>query len=437
MRSIKAILAIIWIALFLSSPLAAADDEDAFSLGLQLMGRQRYDEAIKAFSAAIEIIPGDYQAYNSRGVARALKGDFDKAIDDYNKALEIRPRYAEAYNNRGYASTQKGDLQAALDDYSKALEINPLFVDAYNNKAWILATTDDKQLRNSAEAIMLAQKAVGIDSNVASLDTLAAAYAAAGKYEAAIEIQQKAIQKLILADQTSEVPVYMARLNTYRSQQPLQINYAAAYKASKNQTSKFSLKTKTREQSTPPSETEKTIKAPATQPIVVAAKTKNTNLSPAQSASTPLPYTIQVSAFRNPQASNQVATKLLTHGDRAFTCPVEISDKGKWHRVYIGYYKTYEEAKAAAAGLKKRNFRYVNVTKTPYSVQVGLVSSEQEAQKLKSRLREKGYLAYTLPAGSEQNQIRILVGAYESKNAAEALADQLKKDGFNPKIDLR
>ncbi len=437
MRSIKTIQAIIWVGLFLISPHAAADDEDAFNLGLQLMGQQRYDEAIKAFSTAIEIIPADYQAYNSRGVAWALKGDFDKAIDDYNKALNIRPRYAEAYNNRGYARTQKGDLQAALDDYSKALEINPLFVDAYNNKAWILASTDDKQLRNSAEAIRLAQKAVELDPNVASLDTLAAAYAAADNYEAAIETQQKAIQKLILADQTSEVPVYMTRLNAYRSRQPLRINYSAAHKASINQASKFSQKTITREQSTPPSETEKTIKAPTTQAVVAAAKTKNTNPSQAQSISTPLPYTIQVSAFRDPQTSNQVATKLLTRGDRAFTCPVEISDKGKWHRVYIGYYKTHEEAKAAAAGLKKRNFRYVHVTKTPYSVQVGLVSSEQEAQKLKSRLREKGYLAYTLPARSEQNQIRILVGAYENENAAEELADQLKKDGFNPKIDLR
>jgi cell division septation protein DedD len=65
------------------------------------------------------------------------------------------------------------------------------------------------------------------------------------------------------------------------------------------------------------------------------------------------------------------------------------------------------------------------------------VNSEQEAQKLKSRLREKGYSAYSLPAGSERNRIRILVGAYESENAAEELADQLKNDGFNPKINLR
>ncbi len=434
MRSIKTIPTIIWIALFLISPHAVAEDQDAFSLGLQLMGQQRYDEAIKAFSTAIELIPGDYQAYNSRGVTWALKGDFDKAIDDYNKALQIRPRYAEAYHNRGYAHTQQGDLPAALDDHSKALEINPLFVDAYNSKAWILATTDDKQLRNSAKAIMLAQKAVELDPDVASLDTLAAAYAAAGNYEAAIETQQKAIQKLILADQASEVPLYMIRLNTYRSQQPLQINYTPAHNASKNQTSKFSLKMKTREQSTSPLETEKTITAPEIQPVAAAARTKITTPLSFQSN---LPYSIQISAFRDPQTSNQVAAKLQTGGDRAFTCPVEISDKGKWHRVYIGYYPTYEEAKAAAAGLKKRNFRYVHVAKTPYTVQLGLVSSEQEAQELKSRLREKGYLAYTLPAGSEQNRIRILVGAYESENAAEQLVDHLKKDGFNPKIDLR
>jgi tetratricopeptide (TPR) repeat protein len=434
MRAIKMIPAIIWIGLFLISPQAAAEDQDVFDLGLQLIGRQRYDEAIKAFSTAIELIPGDYQAYNSRGVAWALKGDFYKAIEDYNSALEIRPRYAEAYNNRGYARTQKGDLPAALADYSNALEINPLFVDAYNNKAWILATTDDKQLRNSAEAIMLAKKAVELDPDVASLDTLAAAYAAAGNYETAVETQQKAVQKLILANQTSEVPAYMIRLNTYRSQQPLRINYAAADNASKTQSSKFSLKTKTREQSISPSETEKAITAPGTQPVVAAAGRETTNPLSSQSN---LPYSIQVSAFRDPQRSNQVAAKLMNGGDRAFSCPIKISDKGKWHRVYIGYYPTYEEAKAAAVGLKERKFRYAHVTKTPYTVQVGLVNSEQEAQKLKSRLREKGYSAYSLPAGSERNRIRILVGAYESENAAEELADQLKNDGFNPKINLR
>jgi cell division septation protein DedD len=151
-------------------------------------------------------------------------------------------------------------------------------------------------------------------------------------------------------------------------------------------------------------------------------------------SSKPLPYTIQVSAFRDLQKSNQVVRKLLTKGDRAFTCPVQISGKGKWHRVYIGYYNTREEAKVAAAGLKKRSFRYVRIAKKPYAVQVGLVGSEKEAQELKSRLQAKGYLAYSLPAGTEQSLTRILIGAYESKEAAAILTNQLQNDGFNAKI---
>jgi cell division septation protein DedD len=328
--------------------------------------------------------------------------------------------------------TQKGNLQGALNDYSRALEINPFFVDAYNNKAWILATAADKRYRNGARAIMLAQKAVELNPSVASLDTLAAANAAVGNFESAIETQKKAIQKLLLADQASEVPKYMTHLKSYRAQQALLINYPPAHTASKTKNLKVSLKTKTLKKTAHAPKKEKIVTGSQTKKAVAATKTK---MLPPPSA--PLPYTIQVSAFRDLQKSNQAARKLLTKGDQAFTCPVNISGKGKWHRVYIGYYKTYEEAKIAAAGLKKRNFRYVNIAKKPYAVRVGFADSEKETQKLKSRLQAKGYLPYSLPAGAAHSQTRIMIGAYESKKAAAALTDQLKKDGFNPKIDLR
>ena len=224
----------------------------------------------------------------------------------------------------------------------------------------------------------------------------------------------------------------MAHLKSYRSQQSLLINYSAKHNASKAKNLKVSLKAKTRKKPiTVPEKPKKTMRSP-TKKAATAARTKK--LSPRL---TPLPYTIQVSAFRDLQKSNQVAKKLLTQGDQAFTCPINISDKGKWHRVYIGYYENYEKAKIAAAGLKKRNFRYVNIAKKPYAVQVGIADSEKAAQKLKTRLQAKGYLPYTLPAGKGQRQTRILVGAYGSKKAAAELKDQLKKDGFNPKIDLR
>jgi tetratricopeptide (TPR) repeat protein len=416
------------------SPGVGAKEEDAFDRGLKLIGAQRYDEAIKAFSTAIEIIPRDYQAYNYRGVAWALKENYDKAIVDYDKALEIRPRYAEAYNNRGFARTQHGDLRKALNDYARALEINPFFVDAYNNKAWVLATCADQRFRNGGQAVRLAQKAVELKPDAGSLDTLAAAYAAVGNFGAAVDTQKKAIQKLLLADRSSEVPKYLPHLNAYKSKRSLLINYA-----SKPKTQKPAAAPKTKETAAPaikPSpavKAQKATTASKTLKPAAAPKTKKTLTPPVK----PLPYTIQVSAFRDPQTSNQVARKLITGGHPAFTSPVDLSQKGKWYRVYIGNYKTLADAKIAATDLKQRKFRYVNITKKPYTVQVGLAGSKNETQKLKSRLKTKGYLAYSLPAVSGQNQTRILIGAFESQAAAANLAKQLKKDGFDPKIGLR
>ena len=430
MRSIITLLTIIGIVAFLPGAGIGADEEDWVDKGLKLIGQQEYDAAIKAFSTAIEIIPGDYQAYNYRGIVWALKGDFDKAIADYNKALEIRPRYADVYNNRGFAHTKMGALQQALNDYSRALEINPFFVDAYINKAWILATTTNTRYRNGAKAVTLAQKAVELKPSGASLDTLAAAYAAVGDFDSAIDTQKKAVQKLLLADETSEVPKYMAHLNTYRSQQSLQINYSAAHKPPSTKDLKLSSKTKSKSKPAPASKENKIITPPETK----KAAQKTTAIKALPAPSKPLPYTIQVSAFRDLQKSNQAAKKLLIEGDQAFNCPVEISGEGKWHRVYIGHYKTYEDAKVAATGLEKRSFRYVKIAKKPYAVQVGLVNSEEEAQKLKSKLQAKGYLAYSLPAGNGQGRTRILLGAYGSKEAAANLINQLHKDGFSAEI---
>ena len=151
----------------------------------------------------------------------------------------------------------------------------------------------------------------------------------------------------------------------------------------------------------------------------------------------PLPYTIQVSAYRDPKTSNRVARKLITGGDPAFTSPVDLPEKGKWYRVYIGNYSTLAEAKTAATGLKNRKFRYVHIAKKPFTIQVGHPASESEAQKLEARLKTKGYLAYSLPVVSDQNQIRVLIGAFESRAAAESLTEQLKEDGFDSRIGLR
>ncbi len=61
---------------------------------------------------------------------------------------------------------------------------------------WLLATCPDDKIRNGERALSLAQRLVSIDPRPGHLDTLAAAYAANGRFDDAIRTQNQAIEKL-------------------------------------------------------------------------------------------------------------------------------------------------------------------------------------------------------------------------------------------------
>jgi len=386
-------------------------EADWFEKGLMLTKAQQYDAAIEAFSTAIELIPGDFEAYNFRGVARTYQGDFAGAIADYTMALQIKPAYAEALNNRGFAWVRKGDLKQALHDFSRAIEIKPVLLDAYNSKAWILATSSQPGYRNAKEAVVLAKKAVEIKDGIDSLDTLAAAYAANGQFGEAISTQKRVIRMLVQQERIDRLAPYLDHLNTYKAGKPLRIKYAT---------------------STPRVKPEEFGKPPE--------KAAGRNLSPpvANQNTTafagPYPYTIQISAYRDPVKSVSVATTLVNKGDPAFACPVHIPGKGDWHRVFIGSYRSQAEAQSAAVELKKRKFQYAQVMRNPYTVQVGLVDSKQAAAKIITGLRAKGYITYSLPDIDRRDKTRILIGAYGTRDEAKRLSEQLTKDGFTCRI---
>lgn len=401
------------LALVLVFPLQGFSEEDGFEKGLALIKSRQYDEAIEAFSAVIGMIPGDFEAYNYRGIARAYNKDYDGAIKDYNRALTIRPGYAEAHSNRGFAWVKQGNLAKALDDFSRAIEIEPYFVDAYNSQAWVLATSSDKRYRNGKKAVELATKAVDINETVDALDTLSAAYAASGQFYKAIASQKRVVEMMIRQKRVEGLEPYIAHLKKYKAGESLRISYAAP----KTEARAVEVKEK------------KSIKADLKpkKPTALPQRLNTGNLGP-------MPYTIQVSAYRDQQKSMDAATRLKNKGDPAFTCPVDIPGQGQWHRVFIGFFPSLDEAKKAAVRLKKRKFGYIQIAKKPLAVQVGLADSYKEARELKSRLRGKGYMAYSLLDRKGQKKTRILIGAYSSEDEARRLMEQLQKDGFTTRV---
>ena len=109
--------------------------------------------------------------------------------------MSINPNDGEAHTALGNALLQKGQLREAIVHYQAALEIEPLSVLPLNNLAWVLSTSDDTEFRNGSRAVELAERAVQLSQgqNPRFIRTLAAAYAADGRFSDASEAAERAL----------------------------------------------------------------------------------------------------------------------------------------------------------------------------------------------------------------------------------------------------
>jgi len=180
-----------------------------------------YDKALKDYTQAIQINPKDSDIYNNRGNTYYNKREYDKAFDDCNKAIEINSKNDKAYGTRGRTYSDSGMYDKAFDDFKKAIDLNPKSDMAYNVASWLLATCPDEKYRNGKEAIEFAKKAVELKPNESHYwDTLAAAYAEAGKFEDAVKVQEKAIEMLTEKDRNEYLSKFTERLNSYTAKKP-------------------------------------------------------------------------------------------------------------------------------------------------------------------------------------------------------------------------
>ena len=59
----------------------------------------RKEEALSAFKKALELNPGNYEAWNNIGVLMWSVNKLEDAYKCFRKALEIKPDYKEAQTN--------------------------------------------------------------------------------------------------------------------------------------------------------------------------------------------------------------------------------------------------------------------------------------------------------------------------------------------------
>ena len=228
------------------------------NLGYAALQMGNVDEAIRRFYQAIQCNTQHAEAYNNIGLAlwRKDPGNIKQAIDCFQRALVYRPDYLDPHinlvlvycqlqdwdqverelkallyltpkrpntiRNLGTLLWQRGKVAEALDLLQNGVQRFPTDVLLVNQLAWILATNSDSRFCDGPEAVRLAERAINLPEGKSPviLDTLAAAYARAGRFAEAVQAAELAQQAARSQGNAPLAEKLNARLGVYRQGKP-------------------------------------------------------------------------------------------------------------------------------------------------------------------------------------------------------------------------
>lgn len=192
------------------------------NLATALLAQGNFEEAARYLRLVLQIQPDCAEAHNNLGVALSSQGKLDGVIDHYRRALEIKPGYAEAHNNLGVALRMTGRLEEAIVCFREALRLRPDYPDALGNLAWSLATHPDPKVRDPEQVVGMVERVFqsGGTPSLKCLDALAAAYAAVGQFDRAVNTAQQAIALASAAQANKLADQIRSRLELYRQGKP-------------------------------------------------------------------------------------------------------------------------------------------------------------------------------------------------------------------------
>jgi tetratricopeptide (TPR) repeat protein len=177
------------------------------------------EAAIDQWNKALQLDPNYIQARANLGTAFLRLGRVTEAAEQWQRVIESQPHYAEAHHNLGVCLERSGRVREARGEYEMALQLQPRLVAAQNDLAWLLATHPPSAGGDPARALEIARSVVDLTGNrvPSYLDTLAAAYAADGRFNEAIRTAEKATELAQSAGQTQLVNRIQMRLGLYQT----------------------------------------------------------------------------------------------------------------------------------------------------------------------------------------------------------------------------
>ena len=225
------------LVLALAVQLPAADDaiEQKLNVAWNLLEAEAYPEVITVVdgivnnSTATPMVKAD--AYYYRGVANAKMGKRKDAYADSSSAIKQQENVTDGEEFlvrllvwRAALADSFGEFKVSASSRTRAARLAPEDADVANGLAWFMATCPDESFHDGILAVHHATRACTLTKfdSPNDLDTLAAAFARAGRYDLAVHYQESAMAhpELLKQESPEEVKGYAQRLALYKNRKP-------------------------------------------------------------------------------------------------------------------------------------------------------------------------------------------------------------------------
>lgn len=153
----------------------------------------RNDETI--FGRALKVTRNNTLAHHNLATALTYEGKLTQAVRHYEAIIRIDPKDFAAHSRLAALLDQLGQTRRAATEYMITLRLRSVDWEAANNLAMILSTDKDPKLHDPRSAVQAAELADAVTRHTRPdvLDTLAVAYASAGRYDMAVSTARKGV----------------------------------------------------------------------------------------------------------------------------------------------------------------------------------------------------------------------------------------------------
>jgi cell division septation protein DedD len=141
------------------------------------------------------------------------------------------------------------------------------------------------------------------------------------------------------------------------------------------------------------------------------------------------PYSVYLGSFRTPERLQKAVTDYGNMGLSPYWVHVDLGEKGRWFRLFAGFFRTRGEADAF---IKEKQIPGAFSRHTRYAVLLGTFKSEKELNTERMELRAQGWFSYEVKG--KNGVFALFIGAFYQMARAQKQKADLGAKGIQAEV---